>query len=137
MDYEEKEQHERTSERLAACRELAAIQERMKSCSDDELPRVIEELRAALAKVRELEKAETRIGKQAEAFAHSMGEAMLSAFEGLSVLDVTEALEEAAESAREIIKERGGLTREHLRQIEAAHDKFIEELNILRMFEKS
>ena len=80
----------------------------MKSCSDDELPRVIEELRAALAKVRELEKAETRIGKQAEAFAHSMGEAMLSAFDGLSVLDVTEALEEAAEAHAKSLKNGAG-----------------------------
>ena len=137
MDYEEKEKHERDREWLARYRELAAIQERLKSCSEDERPQVIDELRAALAKLRELGKAESRIGKQAEAFGATMGAAMLSAFDGLSVLNVTEALEEAAESAREIIKDRSGISREHLRQIEDAHDKFLEELNVLRMFEKN
>ena len=136
MDYEEKEKHERDRERLARYRELAAIQERLKSCSEKNGPRSSMRYAPPWPSSASWAKPRAELKSKPSVRGHAMGAAMLSAFDGLSVLNVTEALEEAAESERKIIKDRSGISREHLRQIEDAHDKFLEELNVLRMFEK-
>jgi hypothetical protein len=76
-----------------------------------------------------------RRDKEAEAFAREMGDQIIASFSGVLVNSVIGCLEELGGDIRKLV-ERGGVTSEQLRGIEAAHASYATELDLLRMSER-
>ena len=76
-----------------------------------------------------------RRDKEAEAFAREVGDQIIASFSGVIVNNVIECLEELGGDIRKLV-ERGGVTSEQLRGIEAAHASYATELDVLRMSER-
>jgi hypothetical protein len=76
-----------------------------------------------------------RRSKEAEAFAREVGDQIIASFSGVIVNSVIGCLEELAGDIRKLV-ERGGVTSEQLRGIEAAHANYATELDVLRMSER-
>jgi hypothetical protein len=73
--------------------------------------------------------------KEADAYAHGIGDQIIASFSGVIVNSVIGCLEELADDIRKLV-ERGGVTGEQLRGIEAAHASYAAELDVLRMSER-
>jgi hypothetical protein len=73
--------------------------------------------------------------KEADAFAHEIGDQIKASFSGVLVNNVIGCLEDLAADIRRLV-EHGGVTSEQLRGIEAAHASYATELDVLRMSER-
>jgi hypothetical protein len=90
-----------------------------------------EEAEAALT-----EQERARIRKEAEAAEADLHEEFISTLAPMLVRHIVMGLEGAGEDLRTLVTEGGGMTKAQLKEIEAQHAAFCEDLNIARMSER-